>query len=166
MQNARPAFSKVRRAGAHISAKSASRTTAVPIPRRNSLKKLEGQPQRGSTTPSKSYRERPRSRAHTNSNMAIERWFYHKFHHGYTLADVERFTHLLVGAQFLILIVAAALVPLVWLCTKPWLRAALRGDYSDQIDAKGRPGANWRPLPPKQKGSKRRKHDYPSYNRE
>ena len=30
--------------------------------------------------------------------MAIERWFYHKFHHGLTLADVERYTHLLVGA--------------------------------------------------------------------
>ena len=29
--------------------------------------------------------------------MAIERWFYHKFHHGLTLADVERYTHLLVN---------------------------------------------------------------------
>ena len=33
----------------------------------------------------------------------------------------------------------------------------------DELDEQGRPGANWRPLPPKQKGSKRRKHDYPSF---
>ena len=96
--------------------------------------------------------------------MAIERWFYHKFHHGLTLADVERYTHLLVGIQFFIVAAAAITAPLYWLATKPWLRAALlRGDYSEEIDDQGRPGANWRPLPPKQKGSKRRKHDYPSF---
>ena len=99
-----------------------------------------------------------------NNKMAIERWFYHKFHHGLTLADVERYTHLLVGIQFFIVLAAAITAPLYWLATKPWLRAALlRGDYSDELDDQGRPGANWRPLPPKQKGSKRRKHDYPSF---
>ena len=75
--------------------------------------------------------------------MAIERWFYHKFHHGLTLADVERYTHLLVGIQFFIVAAAALVAPVYWLLTKPWLRAALlRGDYSDELDEHGRPGAN------------------------
>jgi hypothetical protein len=104
------------------------------------------------------------SRTTHNKTMAIERWFYHKFHHGLTLADVERYTHLLVGIQFFIIAASVIIAPIYWLSTKPWLRAALlRGDYSDELDDQGRPGANWRPLPPKQKGSKRRKHDYPSF---
>ena len=62
--------------------------------------------------------------------MAIERWFYHKFHHGLTLADVERYTHLLVGFQFFIIAASVIIAPIFWLLTKPWLRAALlRGDY-------------------------------------
>ena len=74
--------------------------------------------------------------------MAIERWFYHKFHHGLTLADVERYTHLLVGIQFFIVLAAAITAPIYWLATKPWLRAALlRGDYSDELDEQGRPGS-------------------------
>ena len=80
--------------------------------------------------------------------MAIERWFYHKFHHGLTLADVERYTHLFVGIQFFIIGAAVIIAPLFWLATKPWLRAALlRGDYSDELDEQGRPASKTMALP-------------------
>ena len=82
--------------------------------------------------------------------MAIERWFYHKFHHGLTLADVERYTHLLVGIFLLSCrgkppqsLARSALV-------KSWVCAAT----TRRLDDQGRP-RELAPFAAQTKGSKR-----------
>ena len=89
----------------------------------------------------------------------VESYGNRVFHHGMPYAQVQALTHLLIGCGFVAILVALA-AALGTALAQPRFRAALRGDFSDQPG-----GANYREPPPKQRGSKRRQHDYPSWNR-